>query len=333
MRTSRYLALTVVALVAASLPAMAQRPAQPAPKKPSPPAAAPADSSDDDSGDDEDGGVRQFQFGVAAGALNYDAGRAEQALGAVLRWAPVPWFSLSASPTSVRAQEAATSSLPSSTRSGLTDIPLEATLSHGFAGVTWRPSVAGTFGVTLPVGDTVSGLGSGVVGYSASGGIGFAPAEGVWVHAGAGRSLTRFSVQSAFSSGSGWGDVSAGAALGKHLEASAGFSSDLGAVDSTLGRSRSVEGGMSFGVGRAGTVNLSASHGVSGVAPKWSFALGVGTAFPYLSRLGGGSTNETLQQTFGGGTHGLGNGKGSGTGTTTGGTTTTTSGRGRGRKP
>ena len=84
---------------------------------------------------------------------------------------------------------------------------------------------------------------------------------------------------------------------------------------------------MSFGIGRAGTLNLSVSHGVSGIAPKWSFAMGVGTAFPYLSHVGGGSTKATLQQTFGGGTHGLGNGKGTGSGTTS------TTGRGRGRKP
>ena len=82
---------------------------------------------------------------------------------------------------------------------------------------------------------------------------------------------------------------------------------------------------MSFGLGRAGTLNLSASHGVSGVAPQWSLALGVGTAFPYLSHLGGRSMSETLQGTFGGGTHGLPK-----SGGTTGSTATT---RGRGRKP
>ena len=323
----------IAALMLAASAAVAQKPAAPGkpatPTKPVAPAVK-ADTAEDDSGDDGESGGRQFLFGVAGGALNYDAGRSEQALGAVLRWVPVQWFSLSATPTSVRANEAATATLASRTRSGLTDIPLEATLSHGFAGVSLNPSVAASFGVTLPVGDTANGLGSGEVGYSASGSIGFIPVEGVWVHAGAGRSLTRFSVQSAFSSGSGWGDVSAGTSISKHVEASVGFSSDLGAVDSTLGRSRSVEGGMSFGIGRAGTLNLSASHGISGVAPQWSFALGVGTAFPYLNHVGGSSTVETLQQTFGGGTHGLGNGNGNGSGTTT---TTTSSGRGRGRKP
>ena len=317
--------MVLAGLTLSASPAFAQKPAKPA--KPAAPVIK-ADTTDDDSSDDGDPGGRRFLFGVAGGALNYDAGRSEQALGAVMRWVAAPWLSLSATPTSVRANEVATSTLPSRSRSGLTDIPLDATLSHGFAGVSWSPSLAASLGVTLPVGDTASGLGSGEVGYSASGGIGFAPAEGVWVHAGAGRSLTRFSVQSAFSSGSGWGDVSAGTSISKHVEASVGFSSDLGAVDSTLGRSRSLEGGMSFGIGRAGTLNLSASHGISGVAPQWSFALGVGTAFPYLSHVGGGSTNATLQQAFGGGTHGLGKGGGTTTGTTTG-----TSGRGRGRKP
>ena len=322
MLTSRHLARALAGIALAASPAFAQKPVKPT--KPAAPAVK-ADTTEDDSADDAESSGRQFLFGVAGGALNYDAGRSEQALGAVMRWVPAPWFSLSATPTSVRASDAATATLPSRSRSGLTDIPVEATLSRRFAGVAWNPSVAGSLGVTLPVGDTASGLGAGEVGYSVSGGVGFAPAEGVWVHAGAGRSLTRFSVQSAFSSGSGWGDISAGTSLTKHVEVSAGMSSDLGAVDSTLGRSRSVEGGMSFGIGRAGTLNLSASHGLSGIAPNWSFAMGVGTAFPYLSHVGGGSTNATLQQTFGGGTHGLG--KGSGT------TTTTTTGRGRGRKP
>lgn len=320
---SPLVAAVLLVLAAVAPTASAQKPAKPA--TPAPTAAA-TDSSDDD--DAEAGGGRPFQFGIAAGALSYEAGRDEQALGAVLRWAPTRWFSLGATPTSVRARQAAFGTLPATTRSGLTDIPVEATLSHGFAGTTWSPSVAASFGATLPVGDTASGLGSGEVGYSVNGGIGFSPAEKLWVHIGAGRSLTRFSVQSAFSSGSGWGDVSVGTSLSDRVSASAGFSSDVGAVDSTLGRSRSLEGGVSFNVGRAGTLNLTTSHGVSGVAPAWSFALGLGTAFPYLSHLGGSSPNSTLQDSFGGGTHGLptttGNGKGTGT---------TTTGRGRGRKP
>ena len=275
-------------------------------------------------GDDAAG--RPFLFGLAAGALSYDAGRDERALGAIVRWVPSRWFSLSATPTSVRAREAATTTLPATNRSGLTDLPIEATLSRGFSGARWSPSVAGSFGVTLPVGDTASGLGSGEIGYSTSGGLGFSPVENVWVHIGAGRSLTRFSVQSAFSSGTGWGDISAGTSITEHIEASLGFSTDVGAVDSTLGRSRSLDGGMSFGLGRAGTLNVTGSRHLSGAEPSWSMTIGLGTAFPYLNHLGGSSPSSTLQESFGGGTHGLGNGNGN-SGKTTGATN-----RGRGKK-
>src|SRR3979409_1929766 len=47
----------------------------------------------------DEGGVRLgLQSGVASGALRYGGGRSEQALGAVIRWAPTRWLSLSASP-------------------------------------------------------------------------------------------------------------------------------------------------------------------------------------------------------------------------------------------
>ncbi|MEP7002526.1 MAG: hypothetical protein ABI969_18690 [bacterium] len=270
-----------------------------------------------------------FQFGIAGGALSYEGGRSEQALGAVLRWVPTTWFSLSTTPTSVRAKEIATTTLPATTRSGLTDIPIEATLAYGLGGVSWSPSVAASLGATLPVGDTATGLGSGEVGYSASGGIGFSPAERLWVHIGAGRSLTRYSVRSAFSSGTGWGDASAGVSVTDRIGASVGYSTDIGALDSALTRSTSIEGGASIGLGKAGTLNLAGSHGLSGLAPRWSLAIGVGTAFPYLNHLGGSSPNTTLQDSFGGGTHGLGNGNGNAGG----GNATPATNRGRGKKP
>jgi hypothetical protein len=261
----------------------------------------------------QDGGS-PFQFGVAGGALRYPGGREEQAIGGVLRWYATPWLSLGTTPTAIRAQEPAISPATLTTsRSGLTDLPVEATVSHGFGGPV-SFGVSGTFAITLPVGDTASGLGSGVVGSSISGGLGFAPAERVWVYAGAGRSLAGFSAQSAFRSGAGWGDISGGYSLTEHVAISAGYSTDLGSVDSTLGRSTSLNGGASFALGGHTTLNLTAGRRLSGSAPDWSIAIGVGTAFPYLSHLGAGSPSQTLQETFGAGPHGsqgrsLGKGK------------------------
>ena len=265
-----------------------------------------------------------FQVGVAAGALSYEGGRQEQALGAVARWLATPWLSLSATPTMVHVKEPSTLTAGAfDGRSGIVDLPLEATIQHAFK-ASWSPAVALALGVSLPLGDSATGFGAGRAGYSASGGLGFSPSSRVWVYLGAGRSLTDVAMQSAFSSGSGWGDVSAGVSVTDRIGVSGGVSTDIGAVDSTVGHSRALNGGVSYVVRGPTTVNVNASRGVSGLAPSWSLAIGFGTAFPYLSRLGAGPLGA-LGDTFGGGTHGLDGGTaGAGGGPT--------SGRGRGPK-
>jgi hypothetical protein len=303
----------------AAAPLGAQRPTTPAPASATAPAAAPVDTVAES---DDEGVPLGLQYGVATGALAYQGGRSEQALGGVFRWAPLRWFSIGATPTAVRVHEPALSPLvPAMSRSGLVDLPIEATLSHAFQ-ASFSPTLSGGLGVTLPVGDTAGGFGSGKVGYALSAGLGFAPTSKLWVHLGAGRSLTRFSVGSAFAGGNGWGDASAGLSLTDHLSASAGYSTDLGAADSTVGRSASVNGGLAIAVRGATTMHFNASHGISGLAPRWSFGLAFGTAFPYLNHLGAGSGIDQLRNTFGGGTHGLSSGSG-----------TSGSSSGRGRRP
>jgi hypothetical protein len=255
-----------------------------------------------------------FLFGVAGGALSYEGGRQEQSVGAVVRWVAAPWLSISATPTMSRVRDVTVSTAgPVQPVSGMVDLPIDATLSHAFK-APWSPGVAATLGVSLPTGDTARGFGMGEVGYSASTGLGFSPAERVWVHLGAGRSLSGVTMQSAFSSGSGWGDASAGVSLSERFSLNGGYSTDIGAVDSTTGHSTSLNGGFSLDLRGRTSLNLNASRGLSGLAPRWSFALGLGTAFPYLNHLGAGSPIDQLRETFAGGTHGLGNGGGSGGG-------------------
>ena len=300
-------------VLALALPLAAQ--STPTPKASAAAKAVVADTTEDADTTDEGEGKPGLQYGMAGGSLQYTGGRSEQAIGGVLRWVPVSWLSLSATPTRVRVQEPASGTLAASSRSGWVDLPLEASLSHTFE-ASMHPTLSAGLGITLPIGDTASGLGSGTMGYATSVGFGLSPSEKLWLHASAGRSLSNFSVQSAFTGSSGWGDISAGTPLSDILSASVGFSSDLGAVDSTIGRSTSLTGGLSLAVRGPVTVNLNMSHGLSGVAPNWGFTLGLGTAFPYLNHLGAGSSLSTLQQTFGGGTHGLTKGTGSGTSTT-----------------
>src|SRR3954469_937313 len=118
-----------------------------------------------------------LEFGVAGGALSYEGGRQEQAIGAVLRWVTTPWLSFSATPTTVHVREPSTTGVGGfSATTGMVDLPLDATLSHEFK-APWSPGVALELGMSLPVGDTASGFGAGKAGYSAGAGFGFSPAE------------------------------------------------------------------------------------------------------------------------------------------------------------
>jgi hypothetical protein len=295
------------------------------------PAAAQSSGSDrataPDSAPGDPAGAPPITVGIAGGALAYQGGREEQALGAVVRWAAAPWLSIDVTPTMVRVREPSAVAGVLQSSSGLVDLPLDATVSHGFH-APWSPGVALALGVSLPLGDTARGFGQGAVGYSMSAGIGFSPTERVWVHLGAGRSLNDVSMQSAFTSGSGWGDASAGVSVTERFSVNGGYSSDIGAVDTTVGHSTSLNGGFQVNVIGPTTLNVNASHGVSGLAPRWSLAIGFGTAFPYLNHLGAGSPMGALGETFDGGTHGL-DGGGSGNGTSNGGSTNPSKGKGR----
>jgi hypothetical protein len=279
-------------LLVAALPLTAQK----AVKKPE---AAAEDTLSDDQAEEGRPGI---QYGVAAGGLQYGSSRSEQVLGAIVRWVPVRWFSLSGTPAMVRVNEPATRTTRAFSQSGLVDLPVEGIISHGFGGL-FNPTLSGGVGVTLPVGDTAGGFGAGRAAYSATAGLGLAPTSQIWTHLSVGRSLGSVAVQSAFTSASGWGDFSVGTNVTEQLGVSAGYSSDVGTIDPAVGRSTSLSGGVSYSVSGPTMLNFTTSRGLSGAAPRWSLGLGFGTAFPYLNHLGsGGSSLGTLNRTHGAGT-------------------------------
>lgn len=274
--------LALLLLCAAAVPVKAQSPSAVHQ------VAEPDDTLTDDQAEE---GRPGMQYGFASGALGYKTGLSEQTFGVIARWVPVRWLSLSATPTMARVSAPATSTTGAYSQSGFEDLPLEAALSHGFGG-THEPTLSGSLGMSLPLGDSASAFGSGSVSSSINVGLGLVPVHGVWMHLGAGRTLGTLS---AFSTSSSWGDLSAGTDVNDRVGVSGGFSTDLGSVDPAIGRSTSLESGLSFHVAGRSTLNVAASKGLSGAAPNWSLAIGFGTAFPYLNHLGSsGSSMRTL---------------------------------------
>lgn len=286
----------------------AQQPAKP--KSPTPrdttarPDSVEADSTKDE---EEEAAGRAVTAGVSYGGLNYEGGRSERATSAVIRWRALPWLSLGVTPTFARAAEPGVTALQTTKSSGLTDLPVEIGADHSFD-VPLSPSLSLAVGITLPVGDTATGFGSGSVGTSVTLGGGLALSEKLGVHASAGRSLTDFSIQSSFNgTSSEYGDAGLSLQATDRLSMSAGVDGDIGTVDPTYGRALSISGGVSFSLPYVSSMSINASRGISGATPTWSFAIGVGTDF---ASIGGvslplRSAASRLRHAFGGGTHGL----------------------------
>ena len=237
--------------------------------------------------------------GVTVGSLRYSGGRTEDAASALLKLRVAPGWSASIEPTFARATEPASGVYAASANSGLTDVPLSLEYERAFAG-TLSPSLDVSLAATLPVGNVATGFGTGTVGTALGLGAGVAASENLGVYANVGRTLSSVAAQSALSGGaSGWGDLAASYQMGDRLSLLAGYSTDLGAADSTYGRGRSASAGIAYALAGPFSLNVETSHGFSGATPEWSAVVGIGTAFGSLDGA------RQLLSAFGGGRHGL----------------------------
>lgn len=237
--------------------------------------------------------------GVTVGTLRYSGGRTEDAASALLKLRIAPGWSASIEPTFARATEPASGVYAASSNSGLTDVPLSLQYERAFAG-RLSPSLDVSLAATLPVGNTATGFGTGTFGTALGLGAGVAASENLGVYANVGRTLSSVAAQSAFNGGaSGWGDLAASYQMGDRLSLLAGYSTDLGAADSTYGRGRSASAGIAYTLAGPLSLNVETSHGFSGATPRWSAVIGIGTAFGSLDGA------RQLLSAFGGGRHGL----------------------------
>ena len=238
--------------------------------------------------------------GLTVGSLRYAGGRTEDAASAVIVVRPARGFSATIEPTFARASEpSGTGGGATISTTGLTDVPMALAWEHPFGGLL-AGSIELSLGATLPLGDTATGFGTGTLGTSWGVGGDISPSEQLTLFASAGHAMTSVAAQSALDGGGGgWGDVGASYQLGGRVALLAGFSTDLGAVDTSYGRGRSVSAGLSYTVAGPFAVNFETSHGISGATPQWSAVIGIGTAFGSLDGA------RALRTAFGGGRHGL----------------------------
>ena len=252
-----------------------------------------ADSSDDDESQQR---PPFLASGIAAGALRLDGGRTDQVVSAVLQLQPTSWLTLSAAPgfgRSTVSASAAGSAVPqrSVTSSGLTDIPLSASVWHGFNAMTWSPSVGASLLGTISTGDSSSGLGLGRSAMDADFIVSAQPLDQMNFSLGLLQPLSA-------ASGNGAVSVESAFFLGRST-ATISFSNEVGSADSSYALARSVGAGIAYSVAGPLTITLDGSHGLTSGAPGWSVSLGFGTAFAGISPVGATSPFRRLSKVFG----------------------------------
>lgn len=261
---------------------------------------------------DEDEPSRRFTYGVTGGAMSFHDGRVQQSAGAVLRFHLPYGLAIAATPATARMQFP--TAVGGGTVSGLTDLPIGLSLDRD---IPRSPvSLGAEFAASIPAGDTATGFGSGKVGYSVSAGVNVAANDRLSFHVGAGRPLSDFSFQSTLGgSSSTWADAEASYQLNDRLGVSLSADGDLASQDS-LGAARIIGAGLSYALIGPTTLTISTSHGVSGAAPRWTTAVGIGTDFAWIGSIASSSPMQRVAAALGGRSRRHGRGSSTTTGTT-----------------
>jgi hypothetical protein len=246
--------------------------------------------------------------GVTIGTVKLTDARSEQALTGVVRYEATPWLGLSVMPAAVHVSDVISGRSVSS--SGLGDLPLSADAFHAFA-TPGSPVVAAALTVVLPEGNATCGLGSGETSVGLDLGVGVSPSRRLRVSADASRSISGLSAQSALAAPHATSlRAEAGYDLSPRWRADLALGADVGQSDSTQALSRVLSAGTSHVLAGSVVLALDGGVGLSAASPKWTLALGVGTAFSGISPVSPASSLRRLKSAFGGGvSRGSGAGK------------------------
>lgn len=260
-RRLQFAALLASVAITCAMPASAQR---------APGAGAPSDSASTTHPDPV------VAAGLTGGALHFADGRGESGVSAIVELHPLSWLTLSVNPSYVHATDS--SGAATQPVNGFADLPIGIAASHEFE-LAWSPTIGGSFELSVPVGDTASGLGSGKTSTAVDLSVGVSPVDRLSLGVDAWHGLGGAGVASALGAASGTSlSGEASLQLADRASASLGYSTDLG-VDSADVAARSMSAGLALPLPAHWVLTMDGSHGFTRGAPDWSFALGIGTSF------------------------------------------------------
>lgn len=244
-------------------------------------------------------GPAPVRAGVAVGVVSLSDTRSEQALATTFEYDPTSWLTFSVFPSGVRISETPAAGGRSVSRSGLTDIPVSASAAYTFP-TGWSPSLGAGVTVTLPTGNALCGLGTGVTSVGVNAGIGIEPLDPLRLSIDASRSLTGNVSQSALiPAQSTWVSGDASVTLSDRWTTHVSYGTTFGVADSMA--ARELGGGLSYTIAAPLALTFDASHGLTHGSPRWVFSIGFGSAFTGISPVTPTAPLRRLRTTFVGG--------------------------------
>lgn len=215
--------------------------------------------------------------GVVGGSLELPGGGTQSDLNGILKFLPVPWFSVTGTVSALRVSAPAPGG--DLTSSGIGDLPLSFAVAAPVH-ARWTPELGAALDVTLPTGDPAQGLGSGSTTVGADLGLGVTPHPGIAVYLGASREFSGNGGLSALTSSRTTSlSLDGEYAFAPRWRSELSFSGEFGTPDSGaalhrtlgVGIARQLRGPLEF------TVDL--GHGLTAASPGWAVALGFGAVF------------------------------------------------------
>jgi hypothetical protein len=228
----------------------------------------------------------RFTYATIGGASDFTSGLSIQALNVLLQLKALPWLTVFTSPAFVHAAVASTPG-KSLSSSGLTDLPVGVTATHRLPDAPLSPEVSAGLEVTLPLGDTARGLGSGQTSLAGDFGLGVSPTDNLSLDLNVWRPFTGAGVNSML-------DGPRATSLGvessydwtDRFATTLGYTADLGHADSGATLPASIAAGLVFKFAKPLAITVDGARGLTTGAPRWLVALGVGTAFNGIDPLG-----------------------------------------------
>jgi len=242
----------------------------------------------------------RFTWGVIGGGAGLRSDASQQGASALFEIKPVSWLTLSANPSVDRVTAPSATGGGTVSSTGPTDLPLGIAASHEIPHVPLSPTLGAGLELSLPTGNSSTGLGSGQTGVAGEFGAGISPTDNLSLDLNVWHPFAGDGINGALDAPRATSiDLEAGYDWTDRLTTSVGYSTDVGPADSGAVLPQSIAAGFVVAFAKPLALTVNGARGITSGAPRWVVSVGIGTAFSGINPVGPNSLFGRLKHALG----------------------------------